>query len=271
VWYYKIRARIDKRFFPERANRWRRWKQHDPASRAAVSHDAWDDFLRRYVVTGDDGINRVRYARVSADHRAQLRAYIAGCERVEIGAYGRDEQYAFWLNMYNALTVDTVLDHYPVRSVRNIGIVPSWLGGGPWDRVRVRIGGESLTLNDIEHRILRRNWRDARIHYAINCGALGCPNLHGQAFRAQGLHQTLEQLARDFINSPRGVRAQRGHLSACKIFLWFKEDFGGTQSALLEYLSRYSGPQLRALLQERAAIDRYHYDWSLNDAAKVES
>ena len=267
MWYYKLQARVSKRLFPERANRWRRWKRHDPASRAVIAHDRWDEFLSAHVTTGADGIHRVRYAEVSEPDRSLLSAYLADCERVAISAHSRDEQYAYWLNVYNAVTVRTVLEHYPVRSMRNVGLVPSWLGGGPWDHPRIRVEDEPLSLNDIEHRILRRNWRDPRIHYAVNCGALGCPNLQLRALRGEGLGATLDAMAAAFINSPRGVHFDGDRLSACRIFSWFREDFGGTEAALLLHLRRYAAPELRARLEGRTRIDGYHYDWSLNDLA----
>jgi hypothetical protein len=270
MWFYRLQASISKTLFPERAIRWRRWKQHDAASSATISHAPWNAFLASYVTTGADGVNRVRYAQVSARDRALLWTYLADCECVAISTYARGEQYAFWLNVYNAVTVKTVLEHYPIRSMRNIGLVPSWLGGGPWDQPRLRVEGEPLSLNDVEHRILRRNWRDPRIHYAINCAAVGCPNLPRQALGGSDLDRTLDVLAAAFINSPRGVRFADKRVSACRIFSWFREDFGGTESARLEHLQRYASPELRAKLQGRTHIDDYHYDWSLNDATETQ-
>ena len=266
IWYYKLQARVHKRFFPRRANQWRRWKQHDPQSRAVAPHDRWDQFLATWVTTSGDGINRVRYAEVSESDRALLAAYLADCERVAISTFGRTEQYAYWLNVYNAVTLRTVLEHYPIRSMRSAGALPSWLGGGPWDRPRIRVEGVPISLNDIEHRILRRNWRDPCIHYAVNCGAIGCPNLQQRAFRGENLARTLDTIAAAFVNSPRGVRFDGDRLLVCQIFSWFREDFGGTEGALLDHLRRYANPALRARLEARTRIDGYEYDWSLNDA-----
>jgi hypothetical protein len=268
MWYYKLQARLTKRFFPERAQQWRRWKQHDPQATVTIAHERWDRFLATYVVAGADGINRVRYAEVSPADRDDLSAYLADCARQPISGLARDEQYAFWLNLYNAVTVAVVLQHYPLRSMRNVGALPSWLGGGPWDRPRIRVEGFALSLNDIEHRILRRNWRDPRIHYAVNCGAIGCPNLPQRAFRGGDVHTMLDALAAGFVNSPRGVELAGDTLIACRIFSWFREDFGGTEAAVIEHLRRHAAPALRARLEGRTRIDRYRYDWSLNDAAR---
>ena len=270
MWYHQVRARLIKRLFPERARWWRRWKQHDPASRSVIPHERWSEFLSAYVITDADGVNRVRYGEVVERDRVLLSMYIADCERVAISAYSRPEQFAYWLNVYNAVTIRTILEHYPVRSVRNVGLLPSWLGGGPWDRPRLRVEGAALSLNDIEHRILRRNWRDPRIHYAINCGAVGCPNLPRTALRAEGLEGTLDTLATAFVNSPRGARFDGERLSVCRILSWFREDFGGTEAAVLDHLRRYATPGLEDQLRGRTCIDAYHYDWSLNDARRVQ-
>jgi len=266
MWLYQLQAKLEKRFAPERANRWRQWKRHDPESDEVIAHNRWDEFLSEHVVSGDDGVNRVAYGQVSEIERKLLSAYLSECERVVIRTYAREEQFAFWLNVYNAVTVRTVLENYPIRSMRNVGVVPSWLGGGPWDRPRIQVEGVPLSLNDIEHRILRRNWRDPRIHYAVNCGATGCPNLPRRAFRGEGLSPTLDALATEFINSPRGVHRIGERLSACRIFRWFLEDFGGSEAALIEYLRRFAAPELQDMLEGRKKVDRYHYDWSLNDA-----
>jgi len=175
-------ASIEALFAP-RAELWQRWTAHDPAA-AAIDHAPWDRFAKTYVKPQPDGVNRVAYARVSAADRKALADYVAGLAGVPISAYHRDQQLAYWLNLYNALTVKLVLDHYPVASIRDIDISPGWFSNGPWNKKLVTIEGEAVSLNDIEHRILRPIWRDARIHYAVNCAAVGCPHLKPEAFTA---------------------------------------------------------------------------------------
>ena len=247
-WLYKQKAVFDKRFFPEKARRWRRWKQHDPANGAAIDHGAWAEFLARHVRMVADGSTRVAYAEAGQADRALLDRYLAACAATPISNHARDEQFAFWANLYNALTVRLVLDHYPLRSIKRIGWLPTWLGGGPWNRKLIAIEGEALTLNDIEHRILRRNWRDPLIHYAVNCGSLGCPDLRASPFTGAGLRAELGAAARGFVNHPRGVRFDGERLIVCSIYRWFIEDFGGNDAGILAHFNRFAGPALKQQL-----------------------
>ena len=265
-WLYKRKAAFDKRFFPEKARQWRRWKQHEPESLAAVDHAPWAAFLARHIRKAEDGSSRVAYARVDQADRRRLDGYIAACGATPISVFARDEQFAFWANLYNALTVRLVLDHYPLRSIKRIGLLPTWLGGGPWNRKLVAVEGVSLSLNDIEHRVLRRNWRDPLIHYAVNCGSLGCPDLRSAPFTGASLRAELDDAARSFVDHPRGVRFAGERLIVCSIYMWFIDDFGGTEAGVIEHLARHASPQLRERLGQAGRVGGHQYDWRLNDA-----
>ena len=178
----------------------------------------------------------------------------------------RPEQLAFWINLYNARTVALVLDHYPVESIRDIK--SRLFSFGPWGEPLLEVEGRKLSLNDIEHGILRPLWRDPRIHYVLSCAAVGCPNLRRAAFTGADREAAMEEAARDYVNDPRGVHFDdRGQLTVSKIYLWYEEDFGGSIEGVLAHLQRYAGPALAARLHGRERIDDYAYDWSLNDAA----
>ena len=192
---------------------WDKWTTHDSASVQTVDHAAWDAFLVSNVQRGANGINRIAYASVSGADKAALADYIASLEAVAVSELNRAEQLAYWINMYNALTAKVVLDHYPVGSIREIK--PWLLAWGPWGMKLVRVDGEQLTLNDIEHRILRPIWRDARIHYAVNCASLGCPNLQARAFTAAICISVLIQEART-SSAPRKINGKPKTL-----FTWF--------------------------------------------------
>lgn len=175
-------------------------------------------------------------------------------------------QRAYWLNLYNALTVKLVLDHYPVRSIREISISPGLLSVGPWRRKLVRIEGEELSLDDIEHRVLRPTWGDPRVHYALNCAALGCPNLQRSAYTAANTEALLARAAREYVNHERGARFEGERLIVSKLYIWFQEDFGGTDRGVIEHLQRYAEPPLAARLARTEGISDSEYDWRLNDA-----
>ena len=258
------------RLFAPKSELWERWAQHEPNDRRTIAHDAWNRFLDAYMTRSDDGVIRVAYASVSDRDRALLDEYIDGLATIEISKYSRDEQFAYWVNLYNAVTVKVVLDHYPVKSIRDIDISPGLFADGPWRKDLVEVEGETLSLDDIEHRILRPVWGDPRIHYAVNCAAVGCPNLQLKAFTTENTEQLLELAARDFVNHPRGVHVEQGRVTLSSIYNWFASDFeqGG---GVLEHVKRHAMPALRAELEGIEHISDYDYDWSLNDNAGQDS
>jgi hypothetical protein len=164
------------------------------------------------------------------------------------------------------LTVKLILGHYPLSSIRDIDISPGWFSNGPWDAKLIRIEGRDLSLNDIEHRILRPIWKDERIHYAVNCASLGCPNLQPVAFTSMNCEDLLEKGARAYINHSRGVRREGRDLVLSKIYAWFEEDFGGSLMSILRHLRKYADPPLTEGLQGVPGDIDYQYDWRLNEA-----
>jgi hypothetical protein len=249
-----------------KAEAWARWEAHDPASTATIDHAAWNAFLVRRVVVSADGVHRIAYGKVSSVESADLAAYLDRLGAVPISRFARGEQAAFWINLYNALTVRLVLDHYPVKSIRDIKISPGLFAAGPWGKKLIAVEGEALSLDDIEHRILRPIWRDPRIHYALNCAAVGCPNLARTAYTAADLDKLLNLGARSYVNHPRGVLVEKASLHVSSIYTWFAEDFGGGDAATIVHLRQYAAPALAERLATVSRVSGHHYDWSLNDA-----
>jgi len=252
--------------FAPKAELWPRWQVHDASSTAQIDHAAWSSLLERYLKSSDDGVNRFDYARVSDEDQAALQVYIDSLTTLPIDSYNRSEQLAYWINLYNALTVQVVLTHYPVESIRDIDISPGWFSDGPWDKSLVVVAEEELSLNDIEHRILRPIWRDPRIHYAVNCASIGCPNLQPTAFTGSNAEELLEKAAREYVNSSRGVRISDNGLIVSSIYVWFQEDFGD-DAAVITHLAHYAEPRLAAMLLANPTITDHDYNWRLNDAS----
>lgn len=250
-----------------KAELWERWTAHDPAASAAIDHAWWDGFAKTYVTAHADGVNRVAYGSVTGADRVALEDYIAKLAATAIGAYRRDEQLAYWINLYNALTVKVILDHYPVESILDIGISPGWFSIGPWGKKLITVEGAEISLDDIEHRILRPIWRDPRIHYALNCASIGCPNLLRQAFTAATAEALLARAARDYVNNARGARVDDGRLVVSSIYEWYKADFGDSDEGVIRHLRQYAGPELAPALDGVKRLADDHYDWTLNDAA----
>jgi len=250
-----------------KAELWPRWQKHDPASREKIDHGLWDTWLKKYVVAPHpSGINRVRYDAVAREDRIALKTYLKKLQTVSISNYNRAEQKAFWINLYNALTVDLVISRFPVQSIRDINISPGLFAQGPWGAKLATVEGEKLSLDDIEHRILRPVWRDNRVHYGVNCASLGCPNLHPEAYTGDKVDRLLEQGAREYINHSRGVSLANGKLRVSSIYVWFQEDFGSSAQGLLEHWLRYANDDLAKGLESYVGELNHGYDWGLNGA-----
>jgi hypothetical protein len=251
------------------ADPWPRWQAADENNSAEIDFSTWDDLLQHYLTPSPDDINLFRYGAVNAADRAALDQFVARLAGLAISAHNRAQQRAYWINLYNALTVKVVLDNSPdgpVDSIMDINISPGFFSFGPWDKKLLRIEGEAISLNDIEHRILRPLWRDPRIHYVLNCASLGCPNLAAKAYVAKDMEARLDAAARTFINHPRGVRLEAGELVVSSIYDWFVADFGdGT--GVLAHLRKYATPALAEKLANHSRPDRYTYDWRLNGAS----
>jgi hypothetical protein len=181
------------------------------------------------------------------------------------------EQFAFFVNLYNAKTIDIVLDHYPVKSIKDIslggGLFAS-LSGGPWKAKVVNVNGAALSLDDIEHGILRSRFRDPRVHYAVNCASIGCPNLSNEAYTGAKLDTQFDGAARSYVNSPRGFRFDGQALVASSIYKWFKDDFGGSNQGIVKHALKYADPDLGTKLGAVRSISGFEYDWSLNDTRR---
>lgn len=239
-----------------KADLWPYWQQSDETSQVQVSHQEWQQLLDSYLVSRGEN-TLFSYGKVSAADKQKLKQYIQRLAKLDPLQYRKAEQYAYWVNLYNAITVDLILDNYPIKSITKLGGLFSF---GPWGQDVVAINGKNLTLNDIEHRILRPIWQDPRTHYAVNCASLGCPNLQAKAFTADNTQALLEGAAKTFINSKKGVTIQGDTAKVSSIYDWFSVDFGG-EAQVFNHIRKYA-PQYNSF----SGRVTYDYDWNLNQA-----
>lgn len=244
---------------------WPMWEAHDAGSSAVIDHAPWGRFLARFRREGADGIARLAYGAAVAE-RAGLEADIARLAALPIRRFNRREQFAYWVNLYNMVTVAVVLKHYPVASIRDIGISPGWFAKGPWGAKLVEVEGTKLSLDDIEHRILRPGWRDPRVHYVVNCASLGCPDLPAVPLTAATAEAMLEEAARRFVNHPRGAAIESGRLAASSIYVWFGEDFGPKPEDVVRHLRQYARQDFYTALSHIRQVSVDRYDWALNES-----
>lgn len=235
-----------------------------PAGTGRVDHARFDALLQRYVKTDPQRYNRVDYRSFRQSGRGELAAYLDELSAQDPAGLSRDEAHAYWINLYNAKTLDVVLERYPVSSIRKIDLGGGGLfKSGPWSKRVLTVADTELSLDDIEHRIVRPLFGDPQSHYGLNCASYSCPNLATRAYTGANVAATLAQGARDYVNHPRGVAVSAGTITASKIYSWYAEDFGGTPR-LKTHWSAFAEPDLKARI-DAAQIGGYVYDWSLND------
>ena len=228
------------------------------ANRGSAINASYNVFLAKYV-TQKDGINLVAYDNVSEADERELEAYIHTLSQTNISNFSDAEKQAYWYNLYNAQTVDLILDNLPIESIREIR--------KPWDQKLLTVNGRQMSLNDIEHQTLRKEFDEPRVHFAVNCASIGCPNLKMTAWEADTLEADLTQAAKDYVSSARGITIdENGNVDASEIFKWYKGDFGKKDKELLTYLSQFAEGTKKSTLQSASKVDDWDYDWSLNIA-----
>ena len=221
-------------------------------------HSKFDGLLKTYV----DSTGWVDYPGLLSS-RDQLRQYLSLLSKnPPDSSWSQQEKLAYWINTYNAFTIELVLQHYPIQSIREIGSsIQIPFVNSPWDIKFIEIGDRLIDLNHIEHSILRAQFDEPRIHFAINCASISCPKLLNGAYRAENLDEQLERQTKAFINDPTRNQIGMDKVRVSRIFTWFQSDFT-EKGSLLDYLSAYSTVRI-----SNNAIIRYlEYDWSLNEA-----
>ena len=233
------------------------------------SHALWDGILREHVA-GD----RFNYRALKED-REDLDAYIDQLEAVtreEYDDWTRNQKYAFWINVYNAHVIQLIVDNYPVESIKDLGSVFTQV----WDIDYIELRAfhpegrdRALTLNEVEHEILRPTFQDARVHAAVNCASIGCPPLFGRAFVAENLDRQLNIVIRFFLRDRRRNRFDRENNTVylSSIFDWFAEDFERDEGSVKNYVIEYA-PEGDYSWVRNARIRHLDYDWDLNEPAR---
>jgi len=241
------------------------WDRSVETNAERINHDDWQVLLDDFLDTEDErGVFLFDYESLQIDAEAELDGYINYLTSLDPRDYSRNEQFAYWINLYNAATVDLIVNHFPVDSITDLG--ETALAFGPWDDPIVTIAGISLSLNNIEHGILRPIFKDPRIHFAVNCASIGCPNLQPQAFTSENLEELLHLGSQEFVSHPRALSADDDTLYLSSIFDWYAEDFGDETKAVLNKIAEYATEDAANILKDYEGDIEYHYDWTLNSA-----
>ena len=217
-------------------------------------YSLWQKILGTYV----DDQGRVDYAGLKKNRR-ELDQFIEQIQNFDLSGLKEQEQIAFWINAYNALTIQTIIDHYPVKSIRHIQFGLVW-------KIKTKVATREMSLDDIEHKILRPKG-DPRIHFAINCASLGCPRLSREAFYSDRIDQQLNHEANKFINDPEKVRLDpsTNTLFYSSIFDWYRVDFEKVSPTILDYIKHYLNKEdSDYLAKNKVNLKIIPYNWGLN-------
>jgi hypothetical protein len=224
-----------------------------------VQHGEWDVLVKKHV--SKNGM--VDYQGFLKDKK-QLQVYLDKLSANKpTSKWSKNEKMAFWINAYNAFTVKLILDHYPIKSIKDIKRGIPFVNS-VWDIAFIPMGKEKIDLNYIEHTILRKEFNDPRIHAAINCASFSCPLLRNEAYYASRLDEQLNDAMRRFVNDPQRNQLDKSNIKISKIFSWFAGDFKLNGSSIVNYLNKYA----KKRVQPNAKIDFLEYQWELNDVVK---
>ena len=245
------------------------WDAANEANAEEIDHTVWQQVLNGYLRVHVSDINRFDYAALKANSRdrARLESYLDYLQRLDPRNYSKAEQKAYWINLYNSLTVKLIVDAYPVKSIRDVcgDRASGSQCSGPWKEAHAKVAGRDLTLDNIENDILRPVWKDNLIHYGLSCASYGCPSLLKTAFTAKNTKRLLRAAAREYVNHPRGASFMEDDLIVISsIYQWYSEDFGKTERDIINHLHGYADEKLAGRLQDFKGIVDYDYDWSLN-------
>ena len=231
------------------------WISIPAISQEHLKHDQWTNLLNTFVT--DNG--HVDYKGFK-EHEAELDAYLAVLSANHPTAeWDKNDQLAFWINAYNAFTVKLIVKNYPVVSIKDLG-GSVYKVNTPWDEKFIKIGDETYDLNNIEHGIIRKEFADPRIHFAVNCASVSCPPLRNEAYVGSKLNAQLDDQAKRFINDPTKNKITKNKAQLSKIFTWFKGDFTASDLSIAEFINEYS----EVKMTKKTKVTYFDYDWNLN-------
>ncbi len=233
-----------------------------------VDHSAWDALLRRHVVDGMLDYDAFQKA-------PEFAAYLASLTQVDPARLSEQERLAFWINTYNAFTIELINRHKERDSIRNINRTLGIAGHGPWREKLVKAGGGVYHLDNVEHDIIRKQWKEPRIHFALVCAAMSCPPLRSEAYTGARLNEQLQDQASLFLTrtpAQNRVDVAKGIFYSSQIMAkYYPRDFGHDDAAIAKYLSQFfpEGPEKAFLAAGKLKLVKTDYDWTLNSQEKA--
>ncbi len=220
------------------------------------SNQIWNELLHKYVTS--QGL--VNYKGIISE-KAKFETYLTSLSNNAPAAnWTAKEKEAYWINVYNAFTVKLIIDHYPVKNIKDIGpSIQIPFVNTPWQKEFFKIGGKSMKLDAVEHDILRKQFNDPRVHFAIVCASMSCPKLRNESYEASTLDAQLDDQGRAFLSTKSKNLITPNKLQLSKYFTWYKKDFTKSGS-LIDFLNKYAPVKIN----KDADISYLDYNWNLN-------
>jgi Protein of unknown function, DUF547 len=241
---------------------WSMWDRSDEANVQQIDHGLWDDLLVRFADPSvEEGIVTYRYMSMAASDIKQLKKYTKTMSKLDPRKFSRLEQKAYWMNVYNALSVQAVLEN--LDTLQASGYTAP-LPADAWAKTRIKIAKEKLSLNDISHRILRPIWHDHRVLFGLNCASRDCPNFAPRAYTAANIKEQLVQAGDRFIDQGIGVEYQDGTLSASRLFQDYMGDFAEDEKSLKKVFAHYARDMKALYFLGYRGVIQYRRDSRLN-------
>ncbi len=242
-----------------------------PGSKETVDHGAFDALLKAHVVAGSDGINRVHYVKFREQGLEALKSYLLKLQRLDPTRLDADEHAAYFINLYNALTLDVALEHYPLNSIKMVKLADATgsVQDGPWKARLGTVNKQAISLDEIGGQILRPTLmkRAPSGHYLLNCLSIGCPNLLPDAITGTKLAGQMSASATAFVRHPRGLTVSGGRAKSSSLYSWYEDDFGGPRGVIAHMIAA-GGAEVAAKLTGITTITDHDYDWALADASR---
>jgi len=213
-----------------------------------VDYSIWEMMLKVYI----DDKGNVDYAKFKKNEKI-FNNFLSELTNTRIdNSWIDSEKISFWINVYNAYTIKLILDNYPVKSIKEIK--------KPWTKKFFMVNGEYLSLGDVEHQILRKQFNEPRIHFAINCASKSCPRIVQIPYTAKNLDKLLERQTKEYINDPTLNNVNYNSYQLSKLFSWFSKDFRGAEGSVKNFINKYSEIAIRT--QKNNGFKEYN--WELN-------
>jgi hypothetical protein len=225
--------------------------------KSQVSHEPWNDLLQKYV--SDKG--NVNYKGILSE-KAKLEGYLKIIsENSPTDEWSENQKLAYWINAYNGFAVKLIIDNYPLKSIQDLHPTIKIPGiSTVWKKEFFKINGEDFSLHQIEHKILRKNFEEPRIHFAINCASVSCPRLRNEAYTAEKVQAQMAEQASAFVNDKTKNRITASKVEISKIFNWFEGDFE-ENGTVIDFLNKYS----KLKINRKAKVNYMDYNWNLNE------